>query len=341
MTLRWAILGTGGIARGVMPRLLEAQGCTLTCIASRDIAKAAALAEAGHLADPRAAACTYDQLARRGDVDAVYVTLPNHLHTEWCIRLLRAGKHVLCEKPLCATLAEAERIVQTARDSGRLAVEGFMYLHHPQTRRLLELAGVPEAGGLRESPIGKLRSIRCLRLVRQSDPHILSTRLSNVMEGGAMMDLGCYPLSIARYVTGAEPLDIQASARFAEPLTGETRGVDIACRFSFSLPTTLGEISFEGGASFDDDQQVFVELIGDEGVARTGFPFSPDAVRQVLMVNGREEVFENAGEKFTRQFEHFARAVRGEIAPLPSSEFSLGQAAAMEAIHHAIGLRWS
>ncbi len=341
MTLRWAILGTGGIARGVMPRLLEARGCSLTCVASRDPAKAQSLATSAGLADPRAAACTYDELPRRADVDAVYVTLPNHLHTEWCIRLLRAGKHVLCEKPLCATLAEAERIAHTARDAGRLAVEGFMYLHHPQTRRLRELAGIPEAGGILQSPIGRLRAIRSLRFVRQSDPHILSTRLSHAMEGGAMMDLGCYPLSIARFVTGAEPSDIRATARFADPLPGETGRVDIACHFSFTLPTSHGEVAFEGGASFDDDQAVFVELVGDQGIARTGFPFSPDAIRQTLSVNDAEEVFENAGEKFTLQFEHFARAVRGEVAPLPSMEFSIGQAAAMEAIHQAIGLRWA
>lgn len=340
MTLRWAILGTGGIARGVMPRLLEAKGCSLTCVVSRDPAKARSLAAVAGLPDRPSSICGYDELPRRADVDAVYITLPNHLHAEWCIRLLRAGKHVLCEKPLCATLAEAERIAHTARDAGRLAVEGFMYLHHPQSLRLRELAGVPEAGGLRDSPIGRLKAVRSMRFVRQKDQNILSTRLSHAMEGGAMMDLGCYPLSIARFVTGAEPTNIRATARFADPLPGETGRVDIACLFSFTLPTSVGDVAFEGGASFDDEQEVYLELIGDKGTARTGFPFSPDAVRQVLDVNGHEEVFEHAGEKFTLQFERFAKAVLGEVQPLPSMEFSIGQAAAMETIHHAMGLRW-
>lgn len=340
MTLRWAIMGTGGIARGVLPRLLEARGCRLTCVASRQPSRALELAKAARIPDPAAAACDYDELLQRPDVDAVYIALPNHLHAEWCTRLNRAGKHVLSEKPLCATREDAEAIADASRRAGRLAVEGFMYLHHPQSRRLLELGGVPEAGGLRESPIGRLRSIRCVRNVRQTDPGVLKTRLSHAMQGGAMMDLGCYPLSIARFITGAEPTAIRATARFADPLPGETGRVDIACRFAFALPTSVGDVAFEGGASFDDDQEVFIEMTGDKGSARTGFPFSPDPVRQVLIVNGREEVFDNVGEKFTRQFEHFARAVRGETPPLPTLEFSLGQAAAMESIHRAIGLRW-
>jgi predicted dehydrogenase len=264
----------------------------------------------------------------------------HHEHTEWCLRALEAGKHVLCEKPLCATGAEARRIAAAAERAGRLCAEGFMYMHHPQSRRLVELGGVPEAGGMRDSPIGRLKAVHAWRLVRNNDQYILNTRLSHAMQGGSVMDLGCYPISAALLVTGAPAKHVRASARWSKQRPGERGVVDEACTFSFTMATSVGEVSFEGGCSFSDEPRVYVELIGDRGRAWTDYPFSPHESRQVLLVNEKEEVFENAGDRFVLQFGRFARAVRGDEPMIPSMDFSIRQADAIEAIHRAIGLTY-
>ncbi len=332
--LRWGILGTGRIARGVAPKIQAAKGCEVVAFASRDPARAAEAArESGLVEDADASALEYDALLERDDVDAVYVTLINSLHAEWCIRALEAGKHVVCEKPLCATLAEARAIFDAARESGRVCVEGFMHLHHPQSQRLRELAS--GAG----SPIGRLRAIRCFRDVMNTDEYILSTRLSHAMEGGAVMDIGCYPISIARFVTGEEPGDdLRAEASFSPPRPGETGRVDETCRFSWTFPSG---VTFEGGCSFAREHRVLLELEGERGTVVSAFPFSPDLdVAEPLLVNGAPEVWNDRGDKFTHQFERVALAVRGEAEVLLSPEWSIGQARTIERIHSQIGLRF-
>ncbi|MBL8744984.1 MAG: Gfo/Idh/MocA family oxidoreductase [Phycisphaerae bacterium] len=369
--LRWAILGTGRIAAGVLPRLSRSTGNIVVAVASRDRVRAQELCDrASASADCAPVALEYEEIAGRAGIDAVYVTLPNSLHAEWSLRLLESGKHVLCEKPLCATRAEAERLATAARKAGRLCVEGFMYMHHPQTARLVELA----RGG---SPIGAVRLIRSNRNVCNRDPYILSSRLNHSLRGGALMDIGCYPLSLALLVMGGAPewSSLRASAELGRWVGGPSGGciekengervwigerggvradflsesaeglVDESCSFSFSFPSGTrfeGECSFTKGAA--DGASVFFEMIGERGRAYTTHPFSPDPDRQVLLVESdgksTEEVFERGGDKFVNQFERFARAARGEVAALPSMDWSLIEAEAIERIHSAVGVRW-
>lgn len=332
--LRWAVMGTGRIARGVAPKLAAADGCEVVCFASRQRAKADDGArESGLIANLSQGGCTYDEMTRRDDVDAVYLTLINNLHAQWCVRLLESGKHVLCEKPLCASEAQARAIADAAKANGRLCVEGFMYLHHPQSARLRAIAQDPHG------PIGKLQSIRCYRDVMMSDPYILATRMSHAMHGGSLMDVGCYPVSLARYLTGEEPGDdLDASCELAEPVAGETGRVDETCRFSWTFPSG---VTFEGGCSFASEHRVFVELVGDRGRAVAGYPFSPDLREATpIEVNDEREVWNDRGDKFTLQFEGFARAVREECEMVSSGEWSVGQARVIERLHRMMGVRF-
>lgn len=365
--LRWAVMGTGRISLGVLPHINEAHGNRVVAIASRDAARASDAA----LRAGVERSCTYEELASRPDIDAVYIGLPHHLHAEWSVRLLEAGKHVLCEKPLCATRAEAERVAAAARRAGRICVEGFMYMHHPQTARLIELArAARDPRGA--NPIGPLRLIRSNRNVRNTDPYILSSRLSHAMQGGALMDIGCYPLSAALIVTGETPdwSTLRASAELGRwvgdasggiiekqsgervpigpaPANASIAGgwVDETCAFSFRFPSGAafeGECSFTKGAPAGGS--VFFEMIGERGRAFTTHPFGPDPLRQVLTIEsgGRvsEEVFERGGDKFVNQFERFAAAARGETGSFPSMEFSIVEAEAIERIHRAVGVLW-
>lgn len=337
--LRWAVMGTGRIAAGVSPRLREATGCAFAGAASRDLTRAEAFVTA--LGIPGVRPMTYEDLERAADIEAVYLTLPNHLHAEWCRRLMESGKHVLCEKPLVAREREARELAETSRRTGRLCVEGFMYLHHPMADRLLEIG---RSGSDPANPIGPLREVRITRYAMQTDDHILATRLSHAMQGGVLMDLGCYAVSIARLVTGEEPdpRTIQGSAELAPPVGTETERVDETCAFSWSTPKSV-RISAE--CSFKRPPKVLIELVGERGTASAGYPFLPRAEREEIAIESGglkyDEVIRDGGDPFTNQFERFARAARGEAEVLPSIEWSVGQARVIETLLDKIGVRFS
>ncbi len=340
--LNWAILGTGMIAGKVAPCIRASAGCAVAAVASRDAQRARAFARG--LGLPDSAGVTGEELLARADVDAVYVTTPNSLHVPWCLRLLEAGKHVLCEKPLTPRAAEAQRVADAARRAGRVFAEGFMYLHHPQTELLVRAGrGGDEPDGL----VGALRTITasfCLDLRRRPNAW---TRFSHRLEGGAMMDLGCYPLSLARRVTGEEPCEITALSRRADPLPDEKRPVDALTSFSCRFPSG---VVLHALCAIDSDAGVFAELVGDRGALRTETPFRADPVRAEVRLTRFEShprgagaesiVIENGGDRFVNQFSNFAAAVRGERAALPSPEWSVGQARAVERVYELTRLGW-
>jgi xylose dehydrogenase (NAD/NADP) len=252
-SLRWGILGPGRIA----PRLVRAvAGCPrgeLVAVASRSSDRAAEFAARHGI--PHSFA-SYDALVAAPDVDVVYVALPNHLHAEWTIRALEAGKHVLCEKPLALSVAHVDAIAVAAERAGRIAVEGFMYLHHPQVLRAIELA--------RGGSLGRLELVNgtfSFLLAHPGDP-----RLEPSMGGGSLWDVGCYPVSLARRIAGEEPDGVGAFARFDE------RGVD---------RTFIGQLRFPGGllAQFDSGfaarDRERVEIVGSDAALVLGSPFLP------------------------------------------------------------------
>jgi predicted dehydrogenase len=252
-TLRWGILGPGRIA----PRLVRAvSGCDrgeLVAVASRDRDRAAAFAAAHGI---RQAFGSYDALLAAPDVDVVYVSLPNHLHAEWTIRALEAGKHVLCEKPVALSVGQVDAIAAAAERGGRLAVEAFMYLHHPQILRAIELA--------RGGALGRLVLVNgtfSFPLTHVGDP-----RVDPAMGGGSLWDVGCYPVSLARRIAGEEPDAVGAFARF------DGRGVD---------RTFIGQLHFPGGllAQFDSGfgapDRERVEIVGSDATLVLDSPFLP------------------------------------------------------------------
>jgi xylose dehydrogenase (NAD/NADP) len=205
--LRFGILGTAKIARSFVAGVRPSKLAAVTSIASRDADKARAFAQEAGLARHFA---SYEALLADRDIDAVYVPLPNGLHAEWSIRALQAGKHVLCEKPLSATAAEARAMFDTARQHGVHLVEGYPYRAQPQTLKLRELLD----GGV----IGEVR------LIQGSFGFTLdagdNVRLSPQLAGGALMDVGTYPVSLARMVAKARPTRVHAVAEWS------TSGVD-------------------------------------------------------------------------------------------------------------------
>ncbi|HEX7398812.1 MAG TPA: Gfo/Idh/MocA family oxidoreductase [Candidatus Limnocylindrales bacterium] len=311
-TLRWGILGPGRIA----PRLVRAVGgcarAELGAVASRDPARARAFA--GAHAIPMAYD-SYDSLLSSPDVDVVYVALPNHLHAEWTIRALAAGKHVLCEKPLALSVGDVDAIADASARAGRLAVEGFMYLHHPQVLRAIELA--------RGGALGRLELVNgafSFFLTHPGDP-----RVDPSMGGGSLWDVGCYPVSLARRIAGEEPDGMGAFARFDE------RGVD---------RTFIGQLHFPGGllAQFDcgfaAPDRERVEIVGSDATLILESPFlpAPDGPPPVVtMRRGHDEtpVDVPSTDQYQAEVEDLTAAILDGTPPRLDLAFSRGSIATL------------
>jgi len=265
--LRIGVLSTADIAiKKVIPGMRRAVRVDVAAIASRDGDQARAVA--GRLDIPRAHG-SYDALLADPDIDAVYIPLPNHLHAEWTIAAARAGKHVLCEKPLALTAADAERMAEACDAAGVRLMEAFMYRHHPSWVAVLDLV---ESGR-----IGRLAAVRSWFSYYNDDP----ANIRNIREygGGALYDIGCYNVNLSRLLFGGEPTRIRASIE-RDPATG----VDVLT--SAILDFDKGSATFTCGTRIETDQRV--DIYGTTGRISIGIPFNipPDRPTQVFVTAG-------------------------------------------------------
>jgi predicted dehydrogenase len=197
--LRWGVLSTAAIGlKKVIPAMQRGELTSVTAIASRDVAKAREAADALGIA---MAYGSYEELLADPDIDAVYNPLPNHLHVPWTIKAAEAGKHVLCEKPISLTVAEAETLIAVRDRTGVKIGEAFMVRSHPQWLRLRAL--------LDEGRIGELRSIAGFFSYYNVNPANIRNQVD--LGGGALMDIGCYLVHAARFGFGEEPVRVVAS----------------------------------------------------------------------------------------------------------------------------------
>src|SRR4051794_5096233 len=185
-TLRWAILGTGNIAKQFAAGVRQSARSRTVAVASRAIETARDFARDYEITS---AYGSYDAMLADRSVDAVYLSLPNSMHREWTIRSIRAGKHVLCEKPFAMNAGESAEMIDVAQREGRVLIEAFMYRAHPQTGAIVD--------AVRGGKIGRLQLVRtsfCYRTTRIAG----NVRFDRELGGGALMDVGCYCLSFAR-----------------------------------------------------------------------------------------------------------------------------------------------
>ena len=192
--LSWGVLSTAKIGlEKVIPAMQKGEHCEMAAIASRSLEKAQNVSI--QLGIPKAYG-SYEELLEDAEIDAVYIPLPNHLHLPWTSKALEAGKHVLCEKPLGLTAAEAADLLDEARKWPELKVmEAFMYRHHPQWKKARQLVD--------EGKIGTLQSIHSFFSYYNADPG--NIRNMSQIGGGGLMDIGCYCISLARFILGREP----------------------------------------------------------------------------------------------------------------------------------------
>jgi D-xylose 1-dehydrogenase (NADP+, D-xylono-1,5-lactone-forming) len=314
--IRIGLLSTANINRLLLGGARAAEEVEVVAVASRDGARADAYAAEHGIGRAHG---SYDALLADPDVDAVYVPLPNSLHVEWSIRALDAGKHVLCEKPLTRHPDRAEAAFDAAERVGRVLAEGFMWRHHPQARRLQELAA--------DGAIGRLRLVRAafsFDIFGGGRPD--DVRLQASLDGGGLMDVGCYCVSAMRLLAG-------------EPERANGRRIDGGDGVDVRFTGTLG---FAGGVlgSFDCGLDMVarsaLEVVGDGGSLFLADPWHGRAPGiELRRHDGVEAIAVASPNSYACELEDFAAAVRGERPHPFGRADAVGQARAIAALYRA------
>jgi predicted dehydrogenase len=312
--VRWGVVSTADINRKVIPGAHASPKVELVAVASRELGRAEAYAREWQI---ERAFGSYEELLAEPSIDAVYISLPNTLHCEWSIRALESGKHVLCEKPLSRHPEEVAAAFDAAARNGRLLMEAFMYRHHPQTARLVEL--------VRAGAIGELRLVRSAFSYALFDE--TNIRLRTEVEGGALMDVGCYNVSGSRLLAG-EPERV-----FGEAWFGST-GTDWVFAGTLRFP---GDVlaTFDCGTALTDRDEL--EAIGSEGSLFVDDPWH--CLEPVIEVRRDDETVERIDverlDPYRLELENLSDAIRGESTPLLGRDDALAQARILEALHRS------
>ena len=304
--LRWGVLGVAGIAtRKVIPAMQKGEHSIVTAIASRDLARAEAAA--GPLGIAKAYG-SYEALLADPEIDAVYNPLPNHLHVPWTIRAAEAGKHVLCEKPIAVSSAEARSLLAVRDRTGVKIQEAFMVRGHPQW----QAARAMVAGGR----IGELRAMLGVFSYFNADP--ANIRNVPAYAGGALMDIGCYLVNTSRFITGREPIRV-AGAVARDPALGIDRLTSMLLDFD--------GMHLAGTCSTQMVPSQRIQIFGSTGLIEIRIPFNapPDRPCEIVVDNGKD-VFGGGQElltfpvcdQYTIQGDLFSKAVlEGGAVPEP------------------------
>jgi predicted dehydrogenase len=306
--VRWGVLGVSNFARmGALPALKDAPLATLRAIASRSLEKATAAAqEFGALH----AYGSYEELLADPEVEAVYNPLPNHLHVEWSLAALRAGKHVLCEKPIALDARSAEQLANVQEETGRIVAEAFMVHHHPQWQLVRSL--------IERGRIGETRAVQTV--FSYCNTNLDDIRNRKEAGGGALLDIGVYAITTARSIFGREPLRVTAVCD-VDPVSGCDRLTSALLEFDG------GHASFIVGTQQVPHQRVHV--FGTKGHIEVVVPFNAPYERAcVVYVDdgfvgapnftvahdsevGREVHALPVSNQYALQWQAFSRAVRG------------------------------
>jgi predicted dehydrogenase len=293
--VRFGLVGAGRIARNrIAPGIHAAAHATLYATASRELARAEALR-------PERAYDSYDLLLRDPHVDAVYIATHNGLHKELSIAALRAGKHVICEKPLAINARDCEEMLRVAESSGRLLAEAFMYRHHPQIPRAREL--------VRSGAIGDVMAVEASFRFPLSNPG--DVRMNAAWGGGALLDVGCYCVSASRLFLGDSPVGAKAFGVY-HPV----KNVDVSVQGVLDYGSGRAAIISCG---FDSGVHQKVVVCGSAGTIELSQPFKSWSGRPSVTIRtaGREETIAfEAADTFMLEVDDLALAITNGGSPL-------------------------
>jgi len=279
--VRWGLLSTANINKALIGPLQRAARSELVAVASRDQGKATEYAKEHGI--PKAYG-TYEALLADPEIDVIYNPLPNLLHREWTVKAADAGKHVLCEKPLVTTLADFDQVKNAAERNGVIIFEAFMYLHHPQTRNLLELVHAGKVGAVQQ-----INSWFHFYLPPERATNI---RLNAQLHGGSLWDVGVYPNSVALAIASAAGAGDAPASVWASQIVGES-GVDVAMRAQLHFANGLvAQIS----SGFRTPFREALHIVGDQGLLQVVEPWKPglqgsDSRMTFTSIQGETETF--------------------------------------------------
>jgi predicted dehydrogenase len=324
--IRWGVLSTANIGlKKVIPGMQQGQYSSIVAIASRDLAKAREAA--GALGIPTAYG-SYEELLADPDIDAIYNPLPNNMHVPWTIKAAEAGKHVLCEKPISMTVAEAETLLAVRARTGVKIGEAFMVRGHPQWIRLREL--------LDEGRIGELRSMAGYFSYYNVNP----ANIRNIVDvgGGALMDIGCYLIQAARFAFGQQPKRVVASID-RDPEMHTDRLTSAILEFPEKGEFAGGHAIFTCSTQLVPYQRF--HFLGAKGRIELEIPVNvpPDQPVRLLIDSGADlfgggittETFP-ACDQYTLQGDAFSKAILDDTeVPVPVED-AIGNMAVIEAL---------
>ena len=311
--MRLGLISTADINRKVIPGAHASEKVDLVAVASRDQSRAEAYAKQWGI---ERAYGSYEALLEDPDVDAVYISLPNTMHREWSIRALEAGKHVICEKPFSRRAEDVEAAFDAAERAGRHLTEAFMYRHNPQTRKLVEL--------VRDGAVGELRVVRSAFSYSLYDTS--NIRLRTDVEGGSLMDVGCYCVSGSRLLAG-EPESVLGQAYIGP--SGTDWMFTGAMRFAADVHAL-----FDCGTCMPERDEL--EAVGTEGSLFLDDPWHCNApVIELRRDDGVERIEVDAVDSYRLELENLSDAINGEAPLLLGREDAVAQAQTIEALHRS------
>ena len=299
--VKWGILSTANIGTGkVIPGMQKGEYCDILGISSRDRDKAESAAK--ELGIPRAYD-SYEAMLADPEIQAVYNPLPNHLHVPWTIKALEAGKHVLCEKPIALTSAEAEHLRETAARTPHLKVmEAFMYRHHPQWKTARQMVV--------DGKVGRLQTVHCFFSYYNVNPNDIRNRAK--IGGGGMMDIGCYCISWARFIFNCEPVRVCGTVEYDPQFLTDRLA-------SGMLDYGCGTSTFTCGTQIPNYQRVII--YGTDGHIEIEIPGNAPTDRpcRIWYEHGDniEEITFPTSDQYTLQGDAFSRAILDD-APVPT-----------------------
>lgn len=318
--IRWGILSTARIAQEqLIPAIKRASNAELVAIAGRgsnvhDVARAL---------DIPIAYESYEELLANPMIDAVYIPLPNHLHKEWVFKSAKAGKHILCEKPISLTAKEASEMVEVCMEQNVKFMEAFMYQLHPQHNRVKEL--------ISSGAIGEIKLITSSHSFYM-DNRKSQFRMNKEMGGGSLFDVGCYCIHAIRYMAGAEPVKVHCLAN----LDSETE-VDISAFGTLQLDNGI-HATFN--CSFDMAGRNEYEIVGSLGTIKVPFAFRPDQNGGLgrILIQQHDMTLEESihGDLYRIEVEHFSDAILNNTNPEVTGGFSVENMRVIEACLESI-----
>jgi len=300
--VNWGVLGCANIAvNRVIPGMANARLTTLGAVASRTLSKAEAVAAQFDV--PKAYG-SYEALLADPGIEAVYIPLPNGFHAEWSIKAMRAGKHVLCEKPLAMDAAEAREIQAVRDETGMFCIEAFAYRFNPVVAKAFDI--------VRSGVLGELRFLHTVSTYLMAEPYDpANVRLRAEIGGGALYDMGCYAVNAQRMLAGREPLMVSAtmqwSARFDVDMAGTAmldfgQGLLGTIQWGFTAPS---------GAPFS--------VVGEQGKLTGTYGWgAPESKPAMVLMTGdtTEEIFVERANDHTGEVQDLSEAVRGVHEPV-------------------------